>query len=317
VTIFGESGGGAKVCTLLAMPAARDLFHRAVVQSGPSGRATPPRRAADLAAEFVVALGVGSHLDALQRVSTDEILEAQAAAAPLGGAALMGFAPVLDGIVVTGDPSDALRDRSAPDVPIMIGCTRDEATLFIATDPAVRDPSKLDDAALLRRLERYGVAERRERILETYRANRPDDDNVDLYIAIVSDALMRVPSIRLAEDRIAGGGPPVYMFLFTWAAGPLRSGHGFEIPFVFANVGGEVMRSSPSRERLADEMSEAWLAFARTGDPSHDGIGEWPAYDIARRTTMVFGYGGSAPEDDPRGVDRAAWDGLSIRGIGS
>jgi para-nitrobenzyl esterase len=317
VTIFGESGGGAKVCTLLAIPAARGLFHRAIAQSGPSGRVTPVHRATAFTAKLVAELGVAADdLAALQGVPAEQLIAAQIAAAPFGAASLMGFSPVRDGVTVTANPGDALRDGTAPDVPLMVGCTRDEATLFIATDPAFADPSKLDDAALLRRLDRYGVGDERERILAAYRANRPDDSNTDLYIAILTDQLMRVPSIRLAEDRLAGGGAPVHMFLFAWAAGPLRSAHGFEIPFVFDNVGGEVMRPSPSRQQLAAEMSEAWLAFARTGDPSHDGIGDWPAYDLERRTTMVFDRGGSAPQEDPWSADRRAWDGLAIRGIG-
>lgn len=316
VTIFGESGGGAKVCTLLAMPGARGLFHRAVVQSGPSGRVMPVDRAVSMASTFVAEVGVATDdLAALQAVPAEQIVAAQLAAGT-DALGLLGFSPVLDDITVTANPGDALRVATAPDIPLMIGCTRDEATLFIATDPAFRDPTELDDAALDRRLERYGAREARDRIVAAYRSNRPDDTNTDLYIAIVTDLLMRVPSIRLAEDRIVGGGAPVFQYLFTWAAGPLRSGHGFEIPFVFDNVGGEVMRSSPSRVQLAAEMSDAWLAFARTGNPSHDGIGDWPAYDIERRATMMFDRGGSQLESDPWGADRRAWDGVAVRGIG-
>jgi para-nitrobenzyl esterase len=316
VTIFGESGGGSKVCTLLAMPAARGLFHRAVIQSGPTARVTPVSRATAQASKLLAELGIAADdLTALQAVPAEQIVTAQLAAGDnLMG--LLGFSPVLDGITVTADPTEALRDGTAPDVPLMIGCTRDEATLFIATDPAFRDPSKLDDAALERRLDRFGLGANRDRILTAYRTNRPDETNTDLYIAILTDQLMRVPSIRLAEDRIAGGGSPVFMFLFTWAAGPLRSGHGFELPFVFDNVGGEVLHSSATRERLAAEMSGAWLAFAHTGNPSHDGIGDWPAYDLDRRTTMVFDRSGSANEDDPWSADREAWDGIEARGIG-
>jgi para-nitrobenzyl esterase len=276
----------------------------------------PLDRAANMASKFVAELGVGTDdLAALRATPTERIIAAQLAAGvdPLG---LLGFSPVLDSIAVTANPGDALRDGTAPDVPLMIGCTRDEATLFIATDPAFRDPTKLDDAALLRRIGRFGASDERDRVLAAYRTNRPDDSNTDLYIAIVTDLLMRVPSIRLAEDRIAGSDTPVYEFLFTWAAGPLRSGHGFEIPFVFDNVGGEVMHSSPSRVQLAGEMSEAWLAFARTGDPSHDGIGDWPPYDLDRRATMVFDRGHSELRDDPWGADRRVWDGMTVRGIG-
>jgi para-nitrobenzyl esterase len=322
VTIFGESGGGAKVCTLLAMPGADGLYHRAVVQSGPGGRVLPVERATGYAEKLFAELGLATDdLAGLQAASTEQILTAQGAAAPFGAGGRMGFSPLLDGTVITRHPDEALRDGSAPDVPFMIGCTRDEATLFVAGDPAFRDPSSLDDARLERRIDRFGLADHRNQLLAAYRANRPDDDNLDLYLAILTDQLMRVPSIRLAEDRVAAldsgaSRAPVFVFLFTWAAGPLRSGHGYEIPFVFDNVGGEVLHGSPSRHRLAAEMSEAWLAFARTGNPSHDGVGDWPAYDLDRRPTMVFDREASAPQDDPWGADRQAWDGIAIRGIG-
>ena len=319
VTVFGESGGGAKVCTLLAMPAADGLYHRAVVQSGPGGRVLPVQHATGYASKLFAELGLATDdLAGVQALSTDQILAAQSAAAPFGAGGRMGFSPVLDGVTITRHPSEALRDGSAPNVPFMIGCTRDEATLFVAGDPAFLDPTKLDDAALERRLDRFGLGANREAVLAAYRANRPDDTNTDLYLAILTDQMMRVPSIRLAEDRLAAGGDaaPVFVFLFTWAAGPLRAGHGYEIPFVFDNVGGEVLHGSPSRHRLAAEMSEAWLAFARDGDPSHDGIGHWPAYDDETRSTMVFDRERSAPEDDPWGADRMVWDGIAIRGIG-
>ena len=258
----------------------------------------PVEHATGYASKLFAELGLATDdLAGIQALSTDQILAAQSAAAPFGAGGRMGFSPVLDGTVITRHPSEALRDGSAPSVPFMIGCTRDEATLFVAGDPAFHDPTKLDDAALERRLDRFGLGANREAVLAAYRANRPEDTNTDLYLAILTDQMMRVPSIRLAEDRLAAGddAAPVFMFLFTWAAGPLRSGHGYEIPFVFDNVGGEVLHGSPSRHRLAAEMSEAWLAFARDGDPSHDGIGDWPAYDTETRSTMVFDRERSAP----------------------
>jgi para-nitrobenzyl esterase len=100
------------------------------------------------------------------------------------------------------------------------------------------------------------------------------------------------------------------MYLFSWAAGPLRASHGYEIPFVFDNVGGDVMASTPTREILSDEMSGAWLAFARHGDPVHDGLPDWPAYDVDKRPTMIFDRGGSHIENDPWADDRRAWDGV-------
>jgi para-nitrobenzyl esterase len=314
VTIFGESGGGAKVSTLLAMPSAAGLFHKAIIQSGPGLRLQTVEQATTLAAKFLAELGIGAdQIDELHARSADELLAAQTAVLPGGAAGRGGFAPVLDGRTVTSHPGNALADGTAPDVPLMIGCTRDEATLFLAGDPKFREPASMDRTAVERRLDRFGLGEHRDRILAEYRANRPEDSELDLLIAILTDQMMRVPSIAMAERKRRGGTAPVYMYLFCWAAGPLRSCHGYEIPFVFDNVGGEVMNSTPTRQILAGEMSEAWLAFARHGDPVHDGLPDWPSYDIDRRATMIFDRGGSHAEFDPWGADRQAWTGVPPR----
>lgn len=318
VTIFGESGGGAKVSTLLAMPSATGLYHRAVIQSGPGLQVAPVDRATSEAAKLLAELGVSAdRIGDLHDIPATDIVAAQVAVLPAGPGARGGFSPVLDGTVITAHPGDALRDGTAPDVPIMVGCTRDEATLFVAGDPAFRDPSKLDQAALERRLDRYGLGDERDRILAAYQANRPDDSPVDLYIAILTDRMMRMPSIKLAELKATGGTAGVYMYLFCWAAGPLRSCHGYEIPFVFDNVGGPMLKSTPAREKLATEMSEAWLAFARDGDPVHDAVPDWPVYDTDTRATMIFDRGESHLENDPWGADREAWAGVPVRSIGS
>jgi para-nitrobenzyl esterase len=314
VTIFGESGGGAKVSTLLAMPAARGLFHRAAIQSGPGLRVQPVEAASALASKFLAELGVGAdQLEQLASLPVEQILAAQQAILPGGAAARGGFAPVLDGAAVTAHPGDALADGSAPDVPLLVGCTRDEATLFLAGDPKFLEPDSMDRTALERRLDRFGLGQERDRILATYAANRPNDSELDLLVAILTDQMMRLPSIALAERKLSGGSAPVFMYLFTWSAGPLRSAHGFEIPFVFDNVGGEVMAATPTRQILAGEMSEAWLAFARHGDPVHDGLADWPAYNVETRPTMIFDRGGSHAENDPWGEDRRAWDGITPR----
>jgi para-nitrobenzyl esterase len=316
VTIFGESGGGAKVSTLLAMPSAAGLFHRAVIQSGPNLRVQTVERATESATKLLAELGLSVEGSAdLRDLPAEKIVAAQIAVSPGGGAG-MGFAPVLDGVVVTDHPGNALRLGTAPDVPLLIGCTRDEATLFLAGDPAFADPTRLDQAALERRLDRYGLGEDRDRVLAAYQAARPDDSLLDLYIAIVSDQMMRIPSIKMAELAQTGGRSPVFMYLFEWAAGPLRSAHGFELPFVFDNVGGDVLEASPGRLALAAEMSESWLAFARHGDPAHDGLPDWPAYDLDERATMIFDRHGSHLVADPRGADRLAWDGMPVRSIG-
>ena len=311
VTIFGESGGGAKVCSMLALPAARDLFHRGVVQSGAMQFLATPDEAAARTAKVLGELGLSDDGGAdvvagLRAASAETLLAAQLAStgasrAPLGG----GFGPVLDGEVLTQHPGKAVQGGQAPDVPLMVGTTFDEATLFLAGEPALRDPSLMSDADLDRRARMFG--DRAETLLTAYRASRPEATPIDLLLAMQTDAVMRMPSIRLAERKREGGDAPVWMYLFTWAAGPMRSAHGFEIPFVFDNIHDPVIHPSESRQRLADQMAGAWLAFARTGDPNHDGLADWPPYDLDDRPTMLFGRESCEVAHDPWGAERLAW----------
>jgi para-nitrobenzyl esterase len=309
VMIFGESGGGAKVCTLLAMPDARGLFHRAAIQSGPGRHVLSQEQASKAAAGLLDKLGIErgpGAVEALRALPAKELASAGGGMGTPGGAGRAGFAPVLDPATIPVHPVHAIRDGQAPDVPLMIGTTFDEATLFLAGEPALRDPSLLKEEDLDARLALYG--ERAGALHEAYRRSRPDAKPIDLLLAIQTDAMMRVPSIKLAERKIDGvGEAPVYMYIFCYAMGPMRAGHGFEIPFHFDNVYEPIMHSSPNRKLLADEMSEAWIAFARSGDPNHDKLPSWPAYDKERRATMLFDRGGSRLEDDPWGDERRAW----------
>lgn len=312
VTIFGESGGGAKVSALLAMPSARGLFHRAAVQSGPGLRVQKPDDAAEATGKLLAELGIahnGSALEELQAVPVDRLVAAQIAVSPrpgAGGRGIMGgFAPVLDGTVLPEQPGKSLALGRAADIPVLVGCNRDEATLRLATDPILNDPSLLDEDGLRERLTVFG--DRAEQLLAGYRAARPDASPLDLLIAIQSDSFMRDNTIRFAEEKVGGGGEPVFVYLFCWAAGPMRSSHGFEIAFVFDNVQPPIMQSSPRRTELASRMSDAWIAFARTGDPNHEGLPDWPAYSVEKRPTMIFDTGTCAVEDDPFGAERALW----------
>ena len=308
VTIFGESGGGAKVCSMLAMPAARGLFHRGVVQSGAAMYLSPPDVAAARTDKVLGEMGVPADgaVAALRSASSATLLAAQQAVSdgsrdPMGN----GFGPVLDGEHLPQHPGKAVQGGVAPDVPLMIGTTFDEATLFMAREPALRDPSLMSEADLESRARMFG--DRAETLLAAYRASRPDATPVDLLIAMQTDATMRMPSIKLAERKLSGGDAPVWMYLFTWAAGPMRSGHGYELPFVFHNVHEPVLHPSSSREQLADRMADAWVAFARNGDPNHDGLADWPPYDTDARPTMLFDRATCRVEDDPWSAERRAW----------
>ncbi len=290
VTIFGESGGGAKVSTLLAMPAAAGLFHRAIIQSGPGVRVGSTAGATKATRSFLAKVGVDeANLDALWDVPAETLVAASAAAGR------GGFRPVLDGTAVVAHPVEALADGSAIDVPMMIGCNRDEGAGGL--------PRELDEAGLRSRLAAYGD-DHVEEILSTYQTLFPGASLVDILSYTLTDSRMRAGSIQLADAKARGTSTPVFQYFFTYQLGG-RAGHGYEIAFAFDNLGRDTPPSS-SRRRLADQMSEAWLAFARDGDPNHEGLPKWPAYVEPERATMVFGHD-SQVEADPSGATRELW----------
>lgn len=293
VTIFGESGGGAKVSVLLAMPAARGLFHRAAIQSGPGLRVTKPARATVLARKLLDELGVADDPSALWSLPAERFVEAGAVVGR------MGFSPVLDGTVVPSHPGDGLANGTAADVPLIIGCNRDESAGML--------PKELDEDGLRSRLAVFGE-DRVDEILSVYRGLFPDASTVDLLSFVLTDSRMRYGSIRLAELKGKGTATPAFQYFFTYELGG-RAGHGYEIAFVFDNLG----HTSPSRTALAEQMSEAWLAFARDGDPGHAGMPKWPAFSPPERSTMVFGRDGGELVDDPSGAARELWDRLLAR----
>ncbi len=305
VTLFGESGGGAKVSTLHVMPRARGLFHRAIVQSGPGLRVKTAAQAAEQAEKTLGELGIErGNIRALQSMPADRLLEAHL---KLGRGAVFGFSPVLHPVELPDHPGDALRKGTAADVPLIVGCNRDEATLFLAM---YGGQSNGDGASIERRLSPMGADI--SRVIEGYRKTRPEASDQELLVAIESDRMMRIPSIRMAERKLAGTNTPVYMYVFRWAAGPLGSAHGYEIPFVFDNARPPVMPESVSRGDLAARMSEAWIAFARSGSPNHAAIPAWPAYTMEERKTMIFDRDVSLVEADPCGEERAIWETTDI-----
>jgi para-nitrobenzyl esterase len=307
VTIFGESGGGAKTSYLLASPMAKGLFHRAAIQSGAALRTMPVQRATKSAGHALAALGIdASKIEQLHEVPYERLLDVQTGR-NMEGKAKRGLrlSPVVDGGFLTAEPAEALASGSAGPVPVIVGTNRDEATFFGNRNPAARADADLDEAGLRERLAHLG--DNLDAMLDAYRQGRPGATPQELLIAVLSDQMMRVPSIRLAEQVIAGNTAPVYMYLFCYGPPPMGATHGLEIPFVFDNINeASLMKWSASKQRLADAMSDAWIAFARTGDPSSSGL-DWPAYEIPERATMIFDRE-SAVVADPSGAEREVWN---------
>jgi para-nitrobenzyl esterase len=311
VMIFGESGGGAKTCALLGMPTARGLFHRAAIQSGAWLRGTPREEATETARRTLAALGVPeTNVDALQRLPAEKLLELVGRIGgppPRDGNIRLGYAPVVDGKILPAHPFDPATPFSA-EIPLLVGTTQYEATLFALQDEAA---FSLDDAGMQARVRGMFSEPEASRLIDVYRRAHPKASPSDLFLLIYSDRLARRNAVRLAERKGAQGRAPVYMYLFTWQSpalgGRLRSPHTVEIPFVFNNTDvPTVMTRAPSARALAARVSGAWIAFARSGAPSTPQLPAWVAYDTGRRATMVFDNE-SRLVDDPGGAERQAW----------
>jgi para-nitrobenzyl esterase len=319
VTIFGESAGGMAVATLLAMPAARGLFRRAIPQSGAAHHTQTHEAAGRVARTLLEELG-GIDAAKLADVPVAALLAAQARtqAKLMTGLGSLGFAPVIDGDSIPVHPLHAVRDGAGRDVELLVGTTRDETKLFRM---GAVDAAPLDEARLLRRVR--GMLGRHEsdaeRVIESYRtarAGRASTDPSELLDAIESDRSFRLPAIRLAEAQHAHQ-PDTFMYLFSWESparrGALGACHALELPFVFGTLDAPTMDrfagSGPDAEALSARMMDAWLAFARGEGPGHSDLPDWSPYETKQRATLVFDRT-PALEHAPLDAERAVWDGI-------
>jgi len=312
VTIMGESGGGAKVSTLLAMPAAKGLFHKAVIESGPglsgvSREAAQKTTAAILAELGLAGADAATLRAALTSLPADALLQATRAAQAKAGPGFdaLPLAPVVDGDVLPRDPFTPTAPELSKDVPILIGWNKDEMTLFNTSAPWF---GKLGDEEL-RALVRGTAGDRADALIAAYRKLYPAYTPTYLYNAILGDSFMMLGSMQLAERKAAQRGAPVYVYMLAWETpvgnGIFKSPHTLEIPFVFRNVDRALALTgeSSAARSLEQEMSSAWIEFARRGDPNTEALPTWPAYDAKRRATMVFDETPRV-ENDPKGQAR-------------
>ena len=199
------------------------------------------------------------------------------------------------------DPYDPDAPPSAAGVPLLIGTNRDEMTLFLSGRSGY---GAWGEQEALKALANLGPA---DTVYQRYKALHPDWTPTELAVAISSDGSFRIDSIKQAERHVASGAP-AYLYLFTWespmAGGSLKAAHSVEVSLVFDNLARDPSaRADEKAQLVADAMSEAWLAFARTGNPNHAGLPRWPIYNSDRRPTMIFNHQ-STVEDDPLGAER-------------
>jgi para-nitrobenzyl esterase len=315
VTIFGESAGAMSVCTLLAMPAARGLFHRAIAQSGAAQATQAPETAARATHQVLAELGLdATRASELRAVSAADLVAAQSRATQqLQRDLFLVFAPVVDPATLPIAPDRAIAAGAAADVPFLSGTTRDEWRLFTF---AVPKHYKLEEDVLHKRIaHRLRLLGRGDAgaLIERYRAERPAASPWELFDAIETDRQFRLPAIRLAEAQRRHQ-EHTYCYLFSWpspaARGLLGACHAIELPFVFGTLDAAHMArfsgSGPIADALSQRTMDSWIAFARTGRATHGGI-EWPPYDDVQRSTVVLDAD-SALASDPHSSDRLSWE---------
>jgi para-nitrobenzyl esterase len=280
VLIFGQSGGGAKVSTILGMPEAKGLYHRAVIQSGASVGGTPRDLASKTAETLMKELGLkpGQGRE-LQKVPLEQLMAA-------GNRARFG--PVVDGKTLPANQFNPVATPISADVPLIVGYTRTERTVYQIDDAAY---GQLDEAGLLDNTKRiFGASA--EKLIESYRKKYPKATTFELSTNISTD-IQAMSSIRIAERRAALGKASTWLYVFAWETPVmgLRSPHTLEIPFVFNNLDvseSMVGRVNAEMRKLEAATSGAWASLARIGSPNHKGLPNWPAYTPENRAVMIF-----------------------------
>jgi para-nitrobenzyl esterase len=318
VTIFGWSGGARKVASLLAMPAAKGLFHKAIIQSGSQLRALPRDVATEFAAAVLRELGLKpSQVAELQALPAERLLAALAAvnqgldatSGRRGIFIMLGIGPVVDGVNLPRHPFDPVASPVHSQVPLMVGITKQESTFNLRGDKAILSRA-VTEAELLDRA-RLIAGTAAERVVKTYAELYPGASATERYVLMTTHRGFGYDMVALADRRHALGKAPVYAYQFAWqppATAPgMMAHHGIELTFVFDITSRvpEPTGGSPDAAALAEKVRSGWVAFARSGNPANPKLGPWPAYD-GSRATMVFD---NVPKvvNDPIGAERRLW----------
>ena len=326
VTIFGESGGGAKTSCLYAMPSVAPLFSKAIIQSGPVVRVTTPDVAAQTTRMFLDQLGIAPadwrkvlDVPAPQILAAQKALNAKVKSDSGGWRGIQSLTPGTYGPIVDGDllphhPFDPAAPTSAADKPLVTGWLDSEAAFFAWQNKDV-EAFKLDEAGLKARLSgKFG--DKGQALIDTYRSDRPGATPSDIYLAAASYYAMGAGSVVTAERKAAQGKAPVYVYNIAYRSNRKMDGtdielgamHASDIPLVFNTVASPTTLAGDRADRVeaARNISTMWATFARTGRPSAPDQPAWPAYDLKTRQTMVLDVACSVVPDR-FGAERKLW----------
>ena len=294
VTIFGQSGGGRKVATLMSMPSAKGLFHRAIIESGAMLRLTTHddgvRYTSLLLGELGLKAGQSRELQSLPMARLLEANDAVQKKITLREPGGSPNSPMVDGKVIPSHPWDPQGPALSAHVPLLVGYARTEETLYDRPTP---EKLALDEAGLRERAaKRLGGDP--SRAIEAFRGAHPEATPWDLWILIATEHPRGTYARELAKRKAEQRSAPVFMYRYDWetpeGGGHMRSPHTIEIQFVFNNIkiAGPLISKMPEAYALADRTSAAWATFARTGDPNTPKLPKWPAYSAIARDTMLF-----------------------------
>ena len=314
VTLFGQSGGANKISTLLSIPQARGLFHKAIIQSGNFAQGVPVERAAKLTDDFMAAMGVAKgDWRRMQSASTAELVTALRAASGKSYSD-RNFAPVVDKVVLPDGPWWPTATSTNLSIPIMMGNTATEMTMIVgSSDPSI---FKIGEADLPGRLAPYIRGGDAAKLIADFRALTPGATAPDIFFDITTARTMRGTTILVAETREKLKAPaPFYMYSIDWKTnvdgGKWKSPHSMEHGFTYYNLDNvkTMYGDTPGQKEMAEQLSATWAAFARTGNPNNPKIPRWPAYDTRTRPVMVFDTKSRVVQDYRRG-ERLAIAGL-------